>query len=120
MGDSQFVTASVFATGFADKSFDAVVCNRLLHHFCESEVRIEAIRELARICRGPIIASFFCNWAIDAAVFHLNHFIWGRPATDRIPVWPRVLAEDIRRAGLKAVRWVATRPADFPTRSQSW
>jgi SAM-dependent methyltransferase len=110
MGDHQFVVASVFATGFADNSFDAVVCNRLLHHFRESAVRVNAIRELARISRGPIVASFFCNWAIDSGVFHVKHMIRGRRAADRIPIWRRVLAEDIRAAGLEPVRWVATRP----------
>jgi SAM-dependent methyltransferase len=110
MGGDQFAVASVFATGFADQAFDAVVCNRLLHHFRESEVRVSAIRELARISRGPIVASFFCNWAIDSGVFHLKQMIRGRPATDRIPIWRRVLAQDIRAAGLEPVRWVATRP----------
>lgn len=110
MSDDQFAVASIFATGFAPRSFDAVVCNRLLHHFRESAVRVNAIRELARISKGPIVASFFCNWAIDSAVFHLKQRIRKRSATDRIPIWPWVLAEDIRAAGLESVRWVATRP----------
>jgi len=110
MADDQFAVASVFSTGLADNAFDAVICNRLLHHFRESKVRIDALRELARISRGPIVASFFCNWAIDSGMFHLKQIIRGKPATDRIPIWRRVLARDIRAAGLTPVRWVATRP----------
>ena len=34
------------------------MCNRLLHHFAEPDVRIGVLRELARVSRGPVIVSF--------------------------------------------------------------
>jgi ubiquinone/menaquinone biosynthesis C-methylase UbiE len=58
--------ASVFETGFADGEFDAVLCNRLFHHFAESETRRAGLAELARICAGPVVVSFFCTRSLDA------------------------------------------------------
>lgn len=43
---------------FADGSFDAVVCHRLLHHFAESEVRRSVLREAARVARKGVVVSF--------------------------------------------------------------
>jgi hypothetical protein len=110
LSDERFVVASVFDTGFADNEFNAVVCNRLLHHFREPEVRRTALRELSRICHGPIVVSFFCNWAFDATVFHTKQLLRRRKATDRIPIWPGEFAKDARVAGLEVRRWIATRP----------
>lgn len=108
--DEDFVVTSALETCFEGEAFDAVVCNRLFHHFRESDVRQAALRELKRICKGPIVISFFCNLAFDAAVFHLRQALRSKPETDRIPISRSAMARDIHAAGLNVRHWMATRP----------
>jgi SAM-dependent methyltransferase len=51
---------------FADGSFDAVVCCRLLHHLAEPAVLDAAVRELVRVARGVVVASFWDRGALPA------------------------------------------------------
>jgi SAM-dependent methyltransferase len=44
---------------FRDASFDAVVCCRLLHHLADPEELRAAVRELVRVSRGLVLASFW-------------------------------------------------------------
>ena len=44
---------------FASASFDLVVCCRLLHHVPDTEGLHAVVRELVRVSRGPLIASFW-------------------------------------------------------------
>ncbi|MEO0650757.1 MAG: class I SAM-dependent methyltransferase [Planctomycetota bacterium] len=44
---------------FRDQAFDAVVCCRLLHHFAERALVEQALFELLRISRGPVLASYW-------------------------------------------------------------
>ena len=110
MPAARFVVTDVMATPFADEAFDAVVCNRLFHHFRESEVRRQALRELRRIARGPIVVSFFRNLAWDAMTFHLKHFIRRRRPTDRIPINLSVFRRDVEAAGLTITQTLGVRP----------
>lgn len=57
-GRVSFGIEDITRLSFADKSFDGAICNRLLHHYQESETRILALSELARVSRGPVIVSF--------------------------------------------------------------
>ncbi len=107
------VVASVFDTGFRDDAFDAVVCNRLFHHFREPETRQRALKELGRICSGTIVVSFFCNRALDAWRFYKNA-LRRKKATDRIPIPFHVFAGDIACAGLEIVEQIATWPGVSP------
>ena len=108
--DNAFVVTSVFETGFPDASFDAIVSNRLFHHFREADVRRSALRELRRISRGPIVASFFSSKSIDALIFRSRNILRGRKPSDRIPIAPGVFEEDARAVGLRVDRWIAPRP----------
>lgn len=102
--------ANIFRTGFDDNSFDAVVCHRLLHYFPEPEVRQQALRELRRICSGPIVVSFLCNLALDAAASYVRDTILCRQARGCIPISYRTFAEDARKAGLVVGKWIPMRP----------
>lgn len=53
-----FVHTPVFATPFADQAFDVVVCWRLMHHLAEASDRVRAFRELRRISKSRLIATF--------------------------------------------------------------
>lgn len=90
-------------TGYSDGAFDAIVCNRLFHHFREPDVRIAVLREFRRICRGRMLVSFFNAFAVDAIRFKLKHFLRGTTPTDRIPIPMETFARDITAAGLKIV-----------------
>ena len=110
MPPDRFVVADVMRTPFADDAFDAVVCNRLFHHFREPDVRRRALVELKRISRGPIIASFFRKGTWDAMIFRIRNTMRGHEATDRIPIWRSTFEMDARAAGLRVVRTLSVRP----------
>jgi hypothetical protein len=110
MPDDRFVVASVFETGFSADQFDATVCNRLFHHFFESEVRRNALRELRRITRGTIVVSFFSSRSMLGTLFGVRDRLRSKRATDRVPISPATLALDADAAGLKVAAWHATRP----------
>ena len=44
---------------YLDKSFDAVTCVGLLMHL-DADARVKALRELARVSRGPIVVQYGC------------------------------------------------------------
>lgn len=110
IADDRFVVASAFSTGFTADQFDAVVCNRLFHHFHEATVRREALRELRRIARSRIVVSFFSSRSLLGQLFNVRNRMRSQPATDRVPIMPGVFAADAEAVGLKVSEWRATRP----------
>lgn len=98
-----FAVRDVMQTGYPDGHFDAVICNRLFHHFRESDVRIRALSELRRVCRGPVIVSFFNAFALGAVQFQLKHAFRRTVPTDRVPIPAWRFLNDVRRAGLTPV-----------------
>jgi SAM-dependent methyltransferase len=99
----------VMKTTFADGEFDAVVCNRLFHHFTEAETRRRALRELRRISRGPIVLSFFSAFALSAVKFRVVNALRGVTPTDRVPIRLRELEADVAASGLAVDRVLAVR-----------
>jgi ubiquinone/menaquinone biosynthesis C-methylase UbiE len=97
------LTADVLNCGFEDDSFDAVVSNRLFHHFSSSELRRKALAELARISRGPVIVSFFSSFAVDALTFRISNAIRGITPVDRIPIPEKEFRADVEAVGLRVV-----------------
>jgi len=105
-----FQLADIFETGFDDNYFDAVVCHRLLHYFPKPEVRQRALKELRRICSGPIVVTFLCDFAIDEVWDCVLNAIRRRKPRGCIPISYKVLAEDARKAGLLVKKWMPMRP----------
>ncbi|MGH7177301.1 MAG: class I SAM-dependent methyltransferase [Tepidisphaeraceae bacterium] len=105
----KFEVRDVMRTGYPDGAFDAVICNRLLHHFVESSTRVAALRELARITRGALIVSFFNSFAYDAMTFRLKNWLRGRVPHDRIPIAMSEFLVDAAAAGLTLERAFPTR-----------
>lgn len=95
---------------FDADAFDGVVTNRLLHHIYEPEARRRILRELRRVCRGPIVASFFRSGTLDGARFHARARLRGAAETDRVPIALRTIRADAEAAGLEVQAVVATRP----------
>lgn len=98
-----FSVRDVMQTGFSDREFDAVICNRLFHHLWETEVRIRALRELRRISRGPVIVSFFNAFSLGSVRFRLKHALRRSVPQDRKPIPAWAFLNDLRRAGLTPV-----------------
>lgn len=105
-----FQVANALKTDFRDKQFDAVLSSRLFHHFSDSNTRQQALRELSRICSGPIVVSFFSTIATDALKFYYKKYIRHEVIKDRIPISPWTFAKDVRAAGLKITKWQMARP----------
>lgn len=100
-GSVTFSQQDVMATTFRDGEFDAIVCNRLFHHFIEPATRRRALAELARISRGPIVASFFCSFALSALKFRLSNALRGVTPVDRVPIPLDAFRQDVEAAGLR-------------------
>lgn len=95
-----FETQDVMKTAYTDGIFDAVICNRLFHHFTESSTRICALAELRRISRGPVIVSFFDSATLGAKAKNLMNLLRGRAPNGRLPIPMAALLADARAAGL--------------------
>lgn len=105
-----YTVMDILNTAFKDDSFDAVICNRLFHHFFEPEIRRQALKELGRICSGTIIVSYFSTKCIDAMTFKLKHFLKGKKPRDRVPISPELFFREIEASGLKIQREIPSRP----------
>ncbi|MCR4316715.1 MAG: methyltransferase domain-containing protein [Planctomycetes bacterium] len=66
-GDALLFQADAFRLPFKDDAFDLVLCMRFLHHLGGEDDLRRCIAELARVCRGTLICSFFES-------FSLQHF----------------------------------------------
>ncbi|MBX7167063.1 MAG: class I SAM-dependent methyltransferase [Pirellulales bacterium] len=102
----RLLAADALALPFAGDAFDAVICNRLFHHFSESAARVGVLNELARVCRGTIVASFFHRSSMGAWRFWARHRLRGTTPSDRIPIAAQVFAADARAVGLRVDRFI--------------
>jgi len=98
---AEFSVRDVMATGYDDHQFDAVFCNRLFHHFIESETRVKALAELGRICKGPVIVSYFESFAFDSLKRRLRYALKGSKPIDRVAISLRNFTSDLHDAGLE-------------------
>ena len=110
LGADRFIVADVMHTSFSDNAFEAVVCNRLFHHFSESSVRQSALRELRRVCSGTILVSFFRDFGWDAFTFRLKNWLYRRRPTDRVPISLATFRKDIQAAGLSITATIGVSP----------
>ncbi len=95
-----FQREDILNTSFEDDAFDAVICNRLFHHYPEASLRQQVLSELKRISKDRIIVSFFSNFALSALRFRLANTLKGVTPNDRIPIWYKTFEQDIRESGL--------------------
>jgi SAM-dependent methyltransferase len=96
----EFSVRDVLSTGFATDEFDGISCIRLFHHFSEAETRRKALRELGRICQGPIVVTFLNSFALDWVSAWLKARIRGRKPQNQRPIPFKTFAADIEAAGL--------------------
>jgi SAM-dependent methyltransferase len=108
--DVPFEVQDVLRTTYPEGRFDAVVCNRLFHHFVEAATRRAALAELRRIATGPLIVSFFNLASVGAWTRRIRYAVQGRTITDRVAIGARTLAADCDAAGLRLARVILSRP----------
>jgi SAM-dependent methyltransferase len=94
-GGLPLLRGDVFRLPFADGAFDAVVCCRLLHHLAEPAALDAAVRELVRVARGVVVASFWDR----AALPDLGRRLTGRPRRGRVAHRKRDVCAAFARAG---------------------
>jgi SAM-dependent methyltransferase len=94
--------ASVHALPFADGAFAGVLCHRLLQHIPTGAERIDILRELARVARGPIVVSFFDAWSLLHLRRRLRSWL-GRRRSGRVAVARRHFRRELQAAGLHVV-----------------
>ena len=103
-GGSQHIRASAWQLPFASSTFDLVVCCRLLHHVSDAQLRRGLLRELLRVSKGPLIASFW-----DSASLHSWRRRHGlrraRHEDSRIAVDRLELQEDLASLGAVVVSY---------------
>ena len=101
-----FKVVDIFKTGFDDDYFGAVIINQLFLCLPEEQIRRLILKELRRICAGPIIVSFFCNTMIH----ELNRYEWQKKYIDginyRFRPSRKAFAEEVLKCGLTVEKWV--------------
>lgn len=90
-------------TGLPDRSVDAVICNRLLHHFSDAGLRIGVLTELARVSRGLVIVSFSCSFGLDVAWQKFTRRLQGRALRHYQPISLRQFRQEFTVAGLHPI-----------------
>ena len=93
---ARFGTEDITSLSYEDDSFDAVIVNRLFHHFTLAETRIAALKELGRVCPGPIIVFFLNTWTLRGIQFHLRHSL------DRVKARSPITMKEFRTNGAAA------------------
>ncbi|MFO0982834.1 MAG: class I SAM-dependent methyltransferase [Planctomycetota bacterium] len=99
-GGSRKAVADVTSLPFADDTFDVVVCCRLLHHLHGGAERTALVRELVRVARQFVIASFFDAASWQAWRRRLGLAPGGR---SRRAVPKRVMHDAFASAGARVV-----------------
>ena len=106
----EFCVSNALKTSWDDNTFDAVVCNRLFHHFLEPAVRRQALAELWRICRRRLVVSFFNSACIDGVIWRCRTSLRGDSPSDRVPIRVAAFRADVEACGLRLVNCMAVRP----------
>ncbi len=95
----QFAESRVEHLPYPDDSFAAATCIGLLMHL-DADVRVRALRELARVSRGPLVIQYGCSDALQ----RVGARVMGRPPGGvRCPVSESEMQTDFERCGLTVV-----------------
>jgi ubiquinone/menaquinone biosynthesis C-methylase UbiE len=102
--DVPLVESSVDCLPYPDQSFDAATCVGLLMHL-EADDRVRALRELARVSRGPLVVQYGC---IDLFQRISERLTGVPPGEVRCPVSEKEMRADLARSGLRVLSqsWV--------------
>ena len=101
-----FRLLNIFQTGFDDNLFGAVIVNHMFYRYPESQKRRQILKELRRICNGPIIISDFCNVIAYCAMYSETYKPSEYRIQDGVAFNRRFLEEEINNCGLVIDRWI--------------
>jgi SAM-dependent methyltransferase len=90
------IESSVDSLPFPDRSFDAVTCIGLMMHL-DAEARARALRELARVVRGPLVVQY---GYVDVCQRLIMRVTGRPPGLSRFPVTASELDGDLKASGL--------------------
>ena len=99
-GPTSLVRADAESLPFARKSFDAIVCFRLMSHL-PPEARSTVLREMARVARERVVVVYQPH---RAALWWLVYGLLLRRPVPRYYASPAELAREFPAAGLRPVR----------------
>ena len=99
---ARLVQGDVTRLPFADGSFDAVLCCRLLHHL-RTQAELEAVlTELVRVSSGIVAASF---WDAASLAAWRRRLPFTRSPRDRVTHPKARIEAAVRASGARIVRW---------------
>ena len=101
-----FKVVDIFQTNFDDNYFGAAVVNQIFTCLSVTQIRQMILRELRRICAGPIIVSLFCNTMIHELKRNErqeSHIVEER---HDFRLNRKVLTEEVGKCGLIIEKWI--------------
>lgn len=98
------VAASATALPFCTGAFAGALCCRFLQHIPTGAERRRILAELRRVCRGPVIVSFFDAASLLALRRRLRRIV-GKARSGRSAVLRTTFAADARVAGYRVLCW---------------
>ena len=63
---------------YADRSFDAIVCFRLFHHFPDAAIRERVIKELCRVAGRFVVLSYFSPLSVTSVKRSIGKALGGK------------------------------------------
>jgi ubiquinone/menaquinone biosynthesis C-methylase UbiE len=110
----RFERQDVTKTTYADGEFDAVICNRLLHHYPEPAMRRMVLGELSRIFTDRLVLSYYDSFSLSTLRFRLRNRLRGKIPKDRIPIAYAEFRRDVESVGLRVLRKLPVRAGVSP------
>lgn len=98
------VQADVLQLPLPDRSVDLVINMRLMHHIADRPTQVAMMRELARVCRGTVVTSFWTtrSWR------YVRRRMLGKPIRC-FPIPPDAFCGVCEEAGLDVERMLPVR-----------
>ena len=99
------ICGSAFQLPLPDKSLDAVLCMRFLHHLYHNEDRMVVLAELARIARKGVVVSLWSDGNIKAGkrLQSQQHRQFNRGFGPRICIPQKRLEQEFKLSGFRVV-----------------
>ena len=101
-----FKVVDIFQSGFDDDYFGAVIVNQLFLCLPETQIRQLILKELRRICTGPIVVSFFCNTMIHELKLYKEQKTQIDGINYNFRPSRKAFTEEVLECGLTVEKWV--------------
>jgi hypothetical protein len=68
----------LFALGYPDRAFDALICFRVFHHLPDARTRQAAVSELCRVAAGHVLLSYISPDSFSSRLASLRAALGGK------------------------------------------